>query len=158
VLAAPERVRKLILCSTTPGGPKSVPIPQQTVELMGRASHLEPQEALRRFVVNGVARDTSNALVDEIIAYRAANPPDPAGWWALAGAGATHDAFERLGEIRVPTLVFHGTADNVVDVRNAPLLANGIRGARLEIFEGVGHLLPWERPEEFTRLVEEFLA
>jgi pimeloyl-ACP methyl ester carboxylesterase len=65
---------------------------------------------------------------------------------------------KRLGGIRVPTLVVHGTADNVVDVGNARLLAEAIPGARLEIFDGVGHLLPWERPERFVSLVEEFLA
>ena len=61
-------------------------------------------------------------------------------------------------EMRVPTLVVHGTADNVVDVGNARLLADAIEGARLQLFEGVGHLLPWERPQEFTALVEGFLG
>jgi pimeloyl-ACP methyl ester carboxylesterase len=158
VLAQPERVLKLVLCSTTPGGPNSVPMPQQTVALMGRQADLDPQEALRLFVVNALSPDPPDELVEEIVAYRVANPPDGAGWWALAGAGATHDAMARLGTIRVPTLVVHGTADNVVDVRNAPLLADAIPGARLELFDGGGHLLPWERPEEFTTLVEEFLA
>jgi pimeloyl-ACP methyl ester carboxylesterase len=158
VLAQPERVLKLVLCSTTPGGPNSVPMPQQTVALMGRQADLDPQEALRLFVVNALSPDPPDELVEEIVAYRVANPPDGAGWWALAGAGATHDAMARLGTIRVPTLVVHGTADNVVDVRNAPLLADAIPGARLELFDGGGHLLPWERPEEFTALVEEFLA
>jgi pimeloyl-ACP methyl ester carboxylesterase len=37
------------------------------------------------------------------------------------------------------------------------LIANAIPGARLELFEGVGHLLPWERPEELVALVEGFL-
>ena len=113
---------------------------------------------MQRFVVNALAPDASQDLVQEIVAYRVAHPPDPAGWWALAGAGATHDAMARLGEIQAPTLVVHGTADNVVDIGNAPLLADGIPGARLQLFDGVGHLLPWERPEEFTALVEEFLA
>jgi pimeloyl-ACP methyl ester carboxylesterase len=158
VLARPERVRKLVLCSTTPGGPKSVPMPEQTVALMGRQPELDPQEALRLFVVNALSPDPPAELVEEIVAYRAANPPDPAGWWGQAGAGAAHDAMARLGAIHVPTLVVHGTADNVVDVRNAPLLAESIPGARLELFEGVGHLLPWERPTEFTALVEEFFA
>ena len=158
VLAAPERVRKLVLCSTTAGGPTAVPMPQQTVELMAGAPQLDPAEALRLFVVNALSPDPSEELVEQIVAYRAANPPDPAGWFALAGAGAAHDAMARLGEIRVPTLVVHGTADNVVDAGNAPLLAEGIPGARLELFDGVGHLLPWERPGEFTRLVEEFIA
>ena len=139
------------------GGPTAVPMPQQTVELMGRAAHLDPQEALQRFVTNALSPDAPLELVSEIVAYRAANPPDGAGWFAQAAAGAAHDAMARLGEIRVPTLVVHGTADNVVDVGNARLLADAIGGARLELFEGVGHLLPWERPQEFTALVEEFV-
>jgi 3-oxoadipate enol-lactonase len=158
VLARPERVRKLVLCSTTPGGAMSFPMPEQTVALMGRASHLEPREALHQFVVNALSPDPPAELVQEIVAYRAANPPDPGGWWAQAGAGAAHDALARLGAIHVPTLVVHGTADNVVDARNASLLADAIDGARLVLFEGVGHLLPWERPAEFPALVEEFVA
>jgi pimeloyl-ACP methyl ester carboxylesterase len=158
VLAQPGRVRKLVLCSTTAGGPTAVPMPEQTVALMGRAEHLDPQEALQQFVVNALSPDSPAELAAEIVAYRAANPPDPAGWWAQAAAGGAHDAMARLGEIRVPTLVVHGTADNVVDVGNARLLADAIEGARLELFEGVGHLLPWERPQEFTALVEGFLG
>jgi 3-oxoadipate enol-lactonase len=158
VLAAPERVRKLVLCSTTPGGTASFPMPEQTVALMGSAPHLDPQEALQLFVTNALSPDPPAELVEEIVAYRAANPPDPAGWYAQAGAGAAHDALARLGEIGVPTLIVHGTADNVVDVRNATLLAEAIAESRLVLLEGVGHLLPWERPQEFTALVEEFLA
>jgi len=158
VLAEPARVRKLVLCSTTGGGPTAVPMPEQTVVLMGRAAHLEPQEALQQFVVNALSPGPPAELVKEIVAYRAANPPDPAGWFAQAAAGGAHDAMARLSEIRVPTLVVHGTADNVVDVGNAPLLADAIEGARLELFDGVGHLLPWERPQEFTALVEGFLG
>ena len=39
----------------------------------------------------------------------------------------TFDADDRLGAIAVPTLVLHGTADNVVDSRNAELLAERSR-------------------------------
>ena len=157
-LAAPERVRKLVLCSTTPGGPDSVPMPQQTVALMGRQPKLDPREAMQLFVENALSSEPPAGLVDEIVAYRMANPPNAAGWYAQASAGAAHDALARLGAIRAPTLVVHGTADNVVDAGNAPLIAEAIPGARLELFEGVGHLLPWERPGEFVALVEDFLA
>ena len=158
VLAAPERVQKLVLCSTTPGGPKAVPMPEKTVALMGRQAQLDPQDAMRLFVENALSPSPPDGLVDEIVAYRTANPPDGAGWYAQASAGAAHEALGRLGEIRVPTLVVHGTADNVVDAGNAALLVEAIPGARLELFDGVGHLLPWERPQEFVTLVEGFLA
>jgi pimeloyl-ACP methyl ester carboxylesterase len=157
VLAAPARVRKLVLCSTTAGGPQAVPTPEKTVALMGRQADLDPREAMRLFVENALSPDPPAGLVHEIVAYRTANPPDGAGWYAQAGAGVAHDVMGRLGEIRAQTLIIHGTADNVVDAGNAPLIANGIPGARLELFEGVGHLLPWERPEELVALVGGFL-
>ena len=70
VLEAPERVRKLVLCSTTAGGPESLPMPEKTVALMGRAPQLDPQEAMRLFVENALSPDPPAALVDEIVAYR----------------------------------------------------------------------------------------
>jgi pimeloyl-ACP methyl ester carboxylesterase len=158
VLSAPERVSKLVLCSTTAGGPTAVPMPEQTVALMGRQAQLDPSEAMHLFVENALSPSPPSGLVDEIVAYRLAHPPDAAGWYAQAQAGAAHDAMSRLGEIVAPTLVVHGTADNVVDARNAPLIADALPDARLVLLEGVGHLVPWERPEQFVALVEEFLS
>jgi len=57
-----------------------------------------------------------------------------------------------------PTLILAGTADNVVDYRNAELLAASIPGARVELFEGLGHLFFWERPDEAVQVIDEFLA
>ena len=61
-------------------------------------------------------------------------------------------------EIAAPTLILAGTADNVVDHRNAELLAARIPGARVELLEGAGHLFFWEQPDEFVRIVNEFLG
>jgi pimeloyl-ACP methyl ester carboxylesterase len=150
-LAAPERVDKLVLCCTTPGGAESAPMPAVTIALMQNGATIE------QFVANALAPDAPQSLVAEILAYRSEHPPDPAGWQSLAAAGATHDAYDRLGEIAAPTLVLHGTADNVVAPQNAELLASRIPNARLEWFEGAGHLFQWEQPERFVAVVEEFL-
>ena len=96
--------------------------------------------------------------VDEVFAYREQHPPDPVGWAAQAAAGAGWDADGRLARIAVPTLVVAGTADAVVDPRNAQLLAGAIPNAELELIDGAGHLPFWERAEEFARLVERFLG
>jgi len=125
---------------------------------MEEAQRLEPLVALRRFVENALAPGAPETLVDEIFALRVANPPDPVGWAAQAAAAASFDAYDRLGEIGAPTLVLHGTADQVVDPGNAPLLAERIPGAHAELIEGAGHLFFWERPERFVELVTEFLA
>jgi 3-oxoadipate enol-lactonase len=154
----PERVDRLVLACTTPGGPNAVPFPAATVRLLEEAQRLDPLVALRRFVENALAADAPQALVDEIFALRVAHPPDPAGWAAQAAAAASFDAYDRLGEIAAPTLVLHGTADRVVDPGNAPLLGGRIPGARVELIEGAGHLFFWERPDRFIELVTEFLA
>jgi pimeloyl-ACP methyl ester carboxylesterase len=157
-LAHPDRVDRLVLACTTPGGSVSFPMPPQTVALMVEAATLPPDVALRRFVENGLGDGSSEELVRRIVAYRTANPPDLGGWQSQATAGATHDALDRLGGIAAPTLVIHGTEDAVIDLRNADLLAERIPDARVELLPGCGHLLSWEEPERFTRLVKEFLA
>ena len=152
----PERVDRLVLAGTTPGGAGAYPLPQRTLALMAEASSLAPEVALRRFVENALA--PGSAFVDEVFAYREQHPPDPVGWAAQAAAGAGWDADGRLARIAVPTLVVAGTADAVVDPRNAQLLADAIPNAELELIDGAGHLPFWERAEEFARLVERFLG
>jgi 3-oxoadipate enol-lactonase len=152
----PACVDRLVLVGTTPGGAGAYPLPQQTLALMAEAPSLAPDVALRRFVENALA--PGSPLVDEVFAYRQQHPPDPAGWAAQAAAGATWDADGRLGRIAAPTLVVAGTADAVVDPRNAQLLADAIPGAKLELIEDAGHLPFWERAEEFAALVERFLG
>jgi pimeloyl-ACP methyl ester carboxylesterase len=66
-----------------------------------------------------------------------------------------HDTYARLRGMRVPTLVIHGTDDQMLSWINGDLIASLIPGARLETFEGVGHLVYWEQPERTARLVRE---
>jgi pimeloyl-ACP methyl ester carboxylesterase len=154
----PERVDRLVLACTTPGGDRAFPFPEGTARLLERAQQMEPLVALRRFVENALAPGAPETLIDEIYGLRLLNPADPAGWQAQAGAAATFDGFDRLGEITAPTLVLHGTGDQVVDVRNAQLLGDRIAGARVEILDGAGHLFFWEQPERTAQLVGEFLS
>ena len=62
--------------------------------------------------------------------------------------------------LRIPlaaTLVLTGTEDGVVDPRNSDLLAEHVSDARLERFEGTGHLFFWEEPDAFVASVTRFL-
>ncbi len=157
-LGWPDRVDRLVLACTTPGGADAYPLPEQTLALMTEAPTLPQDVALRRFVENALGLGAPQELIDRIVVHRLASPPDPAGWAAQAAAGASFDAFGRLAEIVAPTLVLHGTADGVVDPRNAGLLAERIPGARVELLPGTGHLFFWEQPERFVQIVGEFLS
>jgi 3-oxoadipate enol-lactonase len=153
--AAPERVDKLVLCCTTPGGPETVPMPDVTVQLFAEAATLEPEVALRRFVENALGSERRPELVEELVRRRLENPFDLGAWQAQAAAGMTFAGVART--IDAPTLILTGTADNVVDHRNADVLARRIPGARVERLPGAGHLFFWEQPAAFVRIVKEFL-
>ena len=126
------------------------------MKLFLEAPALAPEVALRRFVENALGANPPAGLVDELFARRVANPPDPAGWQAQAAAGTTFPGVDAT--ISAPTLILQGTDDNVVDQRNADVLAARIPGSRIERFPGAGHLFFWEQPDEFVRIVSEFLT
>ena len=160
-LAYPERLAKLVLASTAPGGPKAHPMPAAGLEAFGKYPTMEREAGLRLMVENSLGergvRDLPG-LVDEIFAYRLAHAPSLAAWQAQAYAGATFDSYDRIGAIQAPTLVVQGGADNVVDPRNAELLGELIPNARVEIVPERGHLLVWEDSERVAELVTEFLS
>jgi pimeloyl-ACP methyl ester carboxylesterase len=64
----------------------------------------------------------------------------------------------RLRRITAPTLVIAGAQDRFLPRAHPEAYAAGIAGARLEVVEGAGHMVPFERPTEFAALVREFLA
>jgi 3-oxoadipate enol-lactonase len=159
-LSYPDRVDRLVLACTTPGGPKAHPMPQVTVDLLTAAASLEPAVALRRFVENALAPTTvaqRPEIVERILQHRLATAQDPVAWAAQAAAGAAFDGYDRLASVTAPTLVQHGTEDVVVDPRNADLLVRLVPDARVELFPGTGHLYFWEEPERFVASVASFL-
>lgn len=69
-------------------------------------------------------------------------------------------AFDRradLGRIATPTLILCADDDYITPPYHAEALARGIAGSKLVILKGGGHSLSKTRPEEFNRLVLEFL-
>jgi pimeloyl-ACP methyl ester carboxylesterase len=160
-LADPGRLRTLTLGCTYCGGPGSSLMSPQVMRrvVKARASggreravraswelNVSPRfaaddEAWARFRDIGLSRGVSL----EVIARQ-------------GRAIVAHDTYARLGEIALPTLVLHGTADEVLPVQNGRLVAERIPDARLEIFEGVGHMFFWEVPERSAELLQGQLA
>jgi pimeloyl-ACP methyl ester carboxylesterase len=150
----PDRVASLTLISTSSGSGDD--LPGMSDELRARFSHPppEPDWSDREAVID--------YLVEEERAYAAPSRPfeeaerrELAGrifertidiaasmknHWILPDEG---DGWrERLGEIRVPTLVIHGTEDPFFQLGHALALEREIPGARLVRVERMGHELP----------------
>jgi pimeloyl-ACP methyl ester carboxylesterase len=77
---------------------------------------------------------------------------------AQLGAIAAHDTSERLSSLKIPTLVVHGSADQMVPVENGYMIARLIPDAQLEILEGAGHLFFWEAPARAAELVRRSIG
>jgi proline-specific peptidase len=67
------------------------------------------------------------------------------------------DISDRLGEIRVPTLVFSGRYDEVTPA-TTELVHRGIPGSEYVVLEESSHMAQAEQPEETLALVRDFLA
>jgi pimeloyl-ACP methyl ester carboxylesterase len=78
-------------------------------------------------------------------------------WADLRAARLDPPYSERLGDVRAPTLVLTGDED-VADIKEiAERLAAGIPGAERATIPDAAHLPNLDRPEDFDRLVLEFL-
>lgn len=67
-------------------------------------------------------------------------------------------AISRLSEIHVPTLIIFGDQDVRDILKIADILENGIPGAKKVVVPGTAHHLNMEKPEEFNRIVLDFLG
>jgi pimeloyl-ACP methyl ester carboxylesterase len=160
-LAHPERVRTLTLGCTYCGGEGSALSSPAVLQRLGEAIMSgDRQRAIRTgFETNvsaAVAADEDlYASFVEIAERRAVAVPVV---MAQLQACTAHDTRSRLGRISTPTLVIHGTEDEMLPVENGRLIASEIPGARLEILDGVGHLFFWEQPERSAEMIREHIA
>ncbi len=68
------------------------------------------------------------------------------------------DVMERVANIAAPALVLAGTADKMTPEKYGRYLAEHIPGAQLRLFEGAGHMVMLEQPDEVTAAITAFVA
>jgi 3-oxoadipate enol-lactonase len=160
-LARPERLRTLTLGCTYCGGEgSSITSPEVIQKLVAGMMSGDREIALRSaWEVNvspGFAGDEhAYAAFLETAERRAVAVPVIQ---AQMQACVVHDTSARLPELELPTLVVHGTDDDMLPVENGRQIASLIPGARLEILEGVGHMFWIEAPQRSAELVRAHAA
>jgi pimeloyl-ACP methyl ester carboxylesterase len=131
----PDRVRALVLGCTSPGGPHAV---ERTSKVRRSLVQTQPGAARRALLE---LMYTPAWLAENPGPYRTLGAP---GMPAHAqrrhlAASNQHDAWQLLPDIGAPTLVLHGTDDLLNPAANAPLLADRIPDARLDMIPGARH-------------------
>jgi len=158
----PGRLRTLTLGCTYCGGPGSALASESTMrKLQAAFVSGDREQALRAgWEINvsaaKAADEDAYAVFREIGDRRAVAVPVILQQLQACAAHDTYDRLPELGEL--PTLVIHGTEDELLPVQNGRLIASRIPGSQLEIFDGVGHLFFWERPDRSAELVREHAA
>ncbi|MBM7365366.1 alpha/beta fold hydrolase [Gordonia hydrophobica] len=150
-IIAPDRVRRLVLGCTTPGGEHAVERGDDVRLLL--ASH-ERDAALEDMMYTPEWRAAHpgpyQTLGDPTMSAKARH--------GHLAASNQHDAWDRLPEIVAPTLILHGTDDRFAPVVNAQLLADRIPGARVHTFDGARHGYFDECRDEASPMVVDFLS
>lgn len=149
-LAYPERTRGLVLAGTTGG----IADPSVLAALKRRASlpaDLTARALSPAFRQNELAK---TFLFREISAL---NPEDREGGASLF-TGEDGPKAADLAQFRAPTLFLVGAADVITPVHVVEAAAKCIPNSKLEIVEGAGHSVYYERPDHFNSLVLDFFS
>jgi len=160
-LARGGLVRTLTLGCTFCGGPESTPT---SPAVLGRLAAGMQSGDRERAIRTTWEVNVSQTMAADGDAYErftgivARRPVAVPVIMAQLQACAAHDTCSRLPTLTAPTLIVHGTDDEMLPVQNGRLIASRIPRAQLEIMEGVGHLFFWERPERSAELVRAHAA
>lgn len=162
-LRYPERVIGLILGCTTCGGSHSIMPDAEAMTLlfdMERAQRLTPEERARElfpFLCSQEFIDNNPDIMEQFVAKVMEYITPLHGYTRQAEAIMGHDTYERLPNIKSPTLVISGDADRIVPVENSKLLTSRIPDAQLLILEKMGHGFFVEAVDVASKAIIDFL-
>ena len=158
---APDRVKSLTAIMTTTGNPK---LPRPSGNVMKAMVRRGPQSTSRDEIIDqsvatfGVIGtpgedQNTNGMRDRITrSYdRSFNPAGVLR--QMSAIVASGDFRKHTRSIKSPTLVVHGNADPLVPIEGGHDIAKLVRGARMEIMDGMGHDVPPRFLPQITKLM-----
>ncbi|MBS1790426.1 MAG: alpha/beta fold hydrolase [Acidobacteria bacterium] len=159
VLRHPQRVRKLALGCTHPGISRCVAAPAWVMEIFRSLPGKPREQVVRECIPINYSPHTQQhrtELIESLIPLFVDNRQRLHGYVNQVKAIWEFDAFDRLPQIAVPTLVMTGTDDVLVPPGNSKIIAERISNARLMEFPEAGHLFFIEKAEEVNQALREF--
>lgn len=148
----------LVLLAGSPPAPEPME-PAKRQEMLGwfdgptAASHAEATRFIEQNVGAPLSPKATGPAVADVL--RA----DQVAWRAWLDGGSLEDWVERVGVLRLPTLIVAGEADVALGpAAQYQLMAPHFAAPTLVSLAGTGHLLPMERPEAVARLIAAHAA
>ena len=154
----PARVRALVLADTRAGA-DSADTRERRHELIALARFEGASSVVDRQVIGLLGKTTRERRPE--VAAQARALAETASVDGIVGALeallARPDSTPTLSTISVPTLVVVGDEDAITPPKEARAMHQQIRGSRLEVLAGAGHLSNLERPAAFNAVLAEFI-
>ena len=161
VLNHPQKVRGLVLGCTNCGPAHSISVAAETIAQFGQIMQLPIQERIQRYWEICITPEFMQSRADflaRIIELGMATPTPMETFGQQFGAVQAFDSYDRLPQIKSPTLILHGDRDVLVPAENAEILHERIPGSQVRIVPGTGHCFFWEEPEVVVDEVTKFLS
>jgi pimeloyl-ACP methyl ester carboxylesterase len=160
-VTAPERVERLALVCTSPGGAggSSYALHELANEDPDTRAAIATRLLDTRFDDDWLASHPSDrALADMMSERRSSEALGDVlrGQLAQLEARSRHDVFDRLPKIDCPTLVASGRFDGIAPLANSEAITSMIPGAELRVYEG-GHTFFAQDRRAFPEILD-FLA
>ncbi len=160
-VTVPERITRLALVCTSPGGPGRASYPLHELAELPAAEAAAIGLTLldTRFGGDWLATHPQDMALVEGRAARAGAPKSAdvrRGELAQLQARRGHDVWDRLPRVSCPTLVAGGRYDGIAPPANSEAIASRIPGAELKLYEG-GHLFFLQDRTAFPDILD-FLA
>ena len=156
-LATPEVFSSLVLCDTSSRVPAEArPLWQERIKT-AEAQGMEPlvESTIGRWFTPPFIAARKD-VVDRVRAMIRATPPR--GYAGCCHAISALDLTDRLGAIRLPTLIVVGEDDQGTPVAASKAIQEHVKGSQLEILKSAAHLSNMEQPDAFLRAVTGFLS
>ncbi|MCU4742282.1 alpha/beta fold hydrolase [Natronoglomus mannanivorans] len=126
-------------------------------DLLAPPEDRDALEASLESALSAEFRDAQPEVCEGIVDWRADGDADETGWRAQLAALEGFDATGWLVELTLPTLVVHGTSDELVPADAGHDLARGLPRGEFEPLEGAGHLCFVERSRTVNDRILGFL-
>ena len=159
-LKYPERVNNLVLGCTFCGGQHMVQASDEVMQiLMDRSGGLDGLfDRMLKLMFTENFLDANPDFVKRLKERYLRAPISVANSLRQFMACAKSDTYERLPEIKNPTLVATGTDDPLIPPQNSRMLAQRIPGAKLIEFKGSSHGFMSQARDTFIKDLLDFLA
>lgn len=163
-LNAPERVRRLVIAGSSPGGLVEGPLQHPRVREIVTQEEVSDEDLLFLFFPDSAEGRASGRAHLDLIAKQASGPKVAMATALqqrkaiVAWTKGEPSARARLSELAMPVLVANGVADVMVPAYGSYVISQEAPNAKLVLYPKSGHAFLFQHLEAFAREVMLFLA